>query len=340
MKLKKKWKILLITLLSILILAGGTFIGVNIYIDSLLNKMDNKEQITEQDANISSTVQEQTKERNVVNIALFGTDHDWEESDSTQRRADAIKIVSLDMDNKKIVINSIQRDTLVYLPGDVNDFDKINHSYWYGGANLTMQTINMNFDMNITNYVSFSFDSIEKIVDILEGVDLNLSYGELVQVPGTPSQNADGTYHLNGAQAIAYSRIRNLDSDYVRMQRQNNVIVAIMNSAKGKDIFQLLDLVNKVLPYIETNLSNSNIKNYLTNLITFDLNIEQYKIPANDMDDICNSVSYKGFSPLYVLRSYADQAKLLHQHIYQNDSYQPSEQLLEYEEKIHEKFGY
>lgn len=337
----KKWqKILIGIIVGLLIVSVALFFGVNMYIDSMFNRMEQTEKINVEQANVAESVTEQTKGRNVINIAIFGTDHDDDEGDDASERADATKIISLDMDNKQIVITSLQRDTLVYLPGNVQDFDKFNHSYWYGGAELSLQTINMNFDMDITRYVSFSFESLEKIVDLVGGVDVYLTQAEINQdykpigVSGT-----EGVYHLNGHQALLYSRIRNIDNDYERMQRQNNVIMAIIEAVKSKSIFDLLDLANNALPYVETNLTNGEIKEYLTSLLTFDLSdIQQYQIPEDGFNDV-SIRSYKGFSPLYLLDSYSDAAIQLHKNIYLDDTYQPSEQLLEVESNIYAKFN-
>ena len=123
------------------------------------------------------------------------------------------------------------------------------------------------------------------------------------------------------------------------MQRQNNVITAIIQAVKGKSVFDLIDLANNALPYVETNLTNGEIKDYLTSLITFDLSdIKQYQIPENGASDV-SIRSYKGFSPLYLLNSYSEQAIQLHKNIYLNDNYQPSEQLLEVEKNIYAKFN-
>ena len=78
-------------------------------------------------------------------------------------------------------MTSFQRDTLIYIPEPENDFDKLNHAYWYGGAPLTLKTLNYNFDLDITRYVAFNFDAIEHIIDMIDGIELDESklYGAL-----------------------------------------------------------------------------------------------------------------------------------------------------------------
>lgn len=140
---------------------------------------------------------------------------------------------------------------------------------------------------------------------------------------------------------MAYMRIRYADSDYVRMERQTTVMKAIFTKMKQTPYTQLLTLLNETLPYIETNLSKDEIINLGLDALKIDLaNIEQYQIPTNGYSDINHSVSYKGYSPLYVMNSYQTIVKELHQNIYGDENYQPSDTVLQTETAIYEKFGY
>ena len=340
MKLKKWVKVAIGVLAGTGIISICGYVGVNMYVDSMLNNLNKTDDIKEEEVSIADSVKEQVINTNVVNIALFGTDHDGGEGDDSFERSDATKIISLDMDHKTIMITNLQRDNIIYIPDPINDFDKLNHAQWYGGPQLAVKTINANFDLDITKYVGFSFDSLERIVDLVGGVDIYLTRAEISQQIKPLGVYGDaGVYHLNGHQALTYCRIREIDSDYTRMERQNNVIMAIIDKVKDKNILELVDLANQIMPYIETNLSNEDIKSYLMSLLTFDLsNIKQYQVPEGGFDDI-NVRSYKGYHPLYLLRSYSDMVKQLHKNIYNDDNYQPSEQLLEIEKSIYEYFG-
>ena len=341
MKLRKWVKVTIGAITGVIAVSAVGYIGINMYVDSLISNVNQTEEIKYEDAKIATSVSEQTKDRNVVNIAMFGTDHDADESDSASERADANKIISLDFDNKQIKITSVQRDNLIYIPDPIDDFDKLNHAYWYGGPQLSIKTLNANLDLDITKYVSFSFSSVEKIVDLLGGVDIYLNNAEL-SVTGKYSlgiNGSAGTYHLNGHQALVYCRTRSVDSDYQRIERQNAVISAIVSTLKSKSVFELMGLVDDVLPLIETNLTASEIKDYVTSCLSFDLNnIQQFKVPANEYEDV-KIRSYKGYSPLYLLRSYSEEVINVHKNIYGDDDYQPSEQLLEIEKNIYDAFG-
>lgn len=299
---KKGKKILIGVLATLLILIGGGFLGVNLYIDSILNKMDQKEEFTEKEVGANKI------DDDVVNIVLLGIDND---DGRNTHRSDVMKVISLDFKSKKIKITSLQRDNLVYIPMQ-KKYDKLNLAYEYNGTEGALSAINYNFDLDITKYVSFSFDSVVHIVDVLGGIEISLTSEEASHLGFATA----GIYTLDGAKALSYSRIRKIDSDYGRMQRQNKVINAVLASVSGKSAFELLDIINSVMPYLETNVSNGTIKNYATSMINFNLSPEQYQFPSGGYDSILASLSLYGYGPHYVLRDFAGEVKLLHDNIY------------------------
>ena len=194
---------------KILLIVAGTLIGLiavigisgNLYVDSLLNKTNRSKKLTDEQAMVNQEVKDQVQDHQIVNIALFGSDNqDWNEwTDTEMQRSDATKIISLDFNAKKIKITSLQRDILVYLPEAYNDYDKLNHAHWRGGPELAIQTINLNFDMDITQYVGFSFEATVKLVDLVGGIDLYLTAEETHQkIRDLQIDGDDGVYHLNG----------------------------------------------------------------------------------------------------------------------------------------------
>lgn len=301
-KAKKRLIVILSVLLAVIVAFG---VGVNLYIDSFLNKLDRSKSISGDDVNLAKL------EGNVTNIALLGIDKD----DGGGSRTDVVKLISLDYDHKKIKITSIQRDNLVYQPME-DRYEKLNHAYMWDGVEGTLSALNYNFDLNITQYVKFDFDSVETIVDILGGVDIALTDAEAASL----GVGAAGIYHLNGAQTLAYSRIRNLDSDYGRMARQTNVINAVLASVKGQSVSELLNTASHVLPYIETNVTNNEMKSMALAVVGFDLgNTEQFQFPSEGYGSILASLSLYGYGPHYVLNDFAGEVKLLHDNIYEKD---------------------
>ena len=329
----KRFKILWIVLGTIVVLVGGGFIFANYVIDSTLGKMTTTEKLEKEEAEISEEVIAKEEESQVVNIAIFGVDKN---GDQTDGRSDAMKVLSLDAKNNVAKITSIQRDTLIYIPGVKQDFEKLNHAYAYGGATLAMQTINYNFDLDLTRYVAINFEGVQHVIDAMGGIELEIKEYE---VPYISNVSKSGYQH--GEQALGYMRVRYADSDYVRMDRQTTVMKAMFSKLTTLGYTELLSLLNDCLPYVETNLTKDEILSLGMQALKVDLgNIQTYQVPRGGYEDINHTVSYNGYSPLYVMNSYQDMVKDLHQNIYGDDNYEPSQTVKDTEAKIYEKFGY
>lgn len=331
-------KLLLVILVLILLVGCSVYFGANLVMDSVLNEMDQQEIIEVENAEIAPEVLEQVQERKVINVVLFGADTDEGVESTDEDRSDVMKIVSLDYDNKKIKITSLERDVVVYIPGDRQEYGHFNWAYWFGGPELAVKTINYNLDLDITQYVTFNFRAVTELIDLIGGVDITLTAAEAKYfVDGHIDHNAvKGVNHMNGKVALSYARLREIDSNFSRMERQNNVIRAVINKLKSKSVIELMELVKKMMPYISTNLTNDDIKDYLVNILSFDLmNIETYTEPSGQYNDICRCPGLGG----YLVRSYSGMVKNLHLNIYGNEDYQPSQTVLDNEKRIYDTYG-
>ena len=161
-------------------------------------------------------------------------------------------------------MTSLVRDTYVEI-GD-RGFDKLNHAYAFGGPELAIQTINKNFDLNIEDYVTVDFWAVEKIIDAVGGVEVDVSNEEFPLVNGYLSElNANspegdyvseitktGMQTLNGRQAVAYMRIRYVgDGDFERMQRQREVMQVALGKLDSISLTNALDMVNDLLSTVK-----------------------------------------------------------------------------------------
>ena len=290
-----------IIILIILLIGSGFLITHHYY-----SLMATTERLEQSDVGILNELVEKEEESNIVNIAVLGIDQDGDGSDG---RSDAIKVISLDMNNKKVKLTSFQRDTLIYIPEPENDFDKLNHAYWYGGAPLTLKTLNYNFDLDITRYVAFNFDAIEYIIDTIDGIELDVHENELkvtndfIQhlnslsetVEDAPYLTTGGLQMLSGRQAMAYMRNRYVGDDFDRMNRQNKVMEAMIDKVMNQSYTELLGLLDACLPYVETNLTKNEIISFGTKVLTFDIktvffNIFQHKINRyQSLGDLCHA---------------------------------------------------
>lgn len=325
-------------LFRIFIILLAFVVALSIYLDTILNKMD-REKTNKNELNITEQFKKTHNNRHVKNIALFGVDNDGNDTTSLdEARSDAIKIISLDYDERKIKISSIERDLVVYIPGEHQDYGHLNWAYAFGGAKLALQTLNYNFDLDLENYVTISFGSLEYLVDIIGGVDIYLTNAEINQTSAPLNINGpEGVYTLNGAQALSYSRIRKIDSDFARMDRQNAVITAAIAKMKTMNPADIINVISDMMPYINTNLSNNQIKTLLAEMIIFDTNnIETYKEPAGELFDLYDAA---GIGGNYV-SSYVDMVKDLHKNIYGIDDYNPSQTIKDTETEILNRYAY
>lgn len=210
-------------------------------------------------------------------VALFGID--TEEGDNG--RSDAIMLASVDSHNNRIRLCSIARDTRVDIEGYGKS--KLNAAYSYGGGALALQTINDSFGLHVSGYIAVNFSGMADIVDQLGGVEVNLSDGELEYLGSHGAGLEIGQdVLLNGEQAVAYSRIRYLDSDDVRTSRQREVLEGLLDKVRGLDSEQYPQLLNRLLEQCTTNLSQAELLALIAQLTPKDTDIRQHAIPSEE----------------------------------------------------------
>jgi len=258
----------------------------------------------------------------IINIALFGVDRrDVDEAS----RSDAIMVLSIDLVHKKIKMSSVMRDTYVEIKnhGDT----KINHAYAYGGPQLAIRTLNENFDLNIRDYVTVDFFKLEKIIDTIGGVTIDVenneislinSYmGEVAAIEKKPilEVTKSGPQILNGLQAVAYSRIRyTAGGDFVRTERQRTILSAMLTKVQSLGVTEFPSVVSKLLPFTETSIKSTDIiklgiKVFASNIMT----LEQERFPV---DGYCKGKMMD--SVWYLVTDIEATKDQLHKYIYED----------------------
>lgn len=317
--MKKFLKIFGISITSIILLA---IILAVVYVKVMLNKI-NYEKLSREQITMNEGVAETlTGYRNIVILGLDARDNTFENS-----RSDCIIIVSINKDTKDIKLVSIYRDS--YLQIEDYGLDKINHAYAYGRAQLAINSINKNLDLNITEYVTINFDSVINIVDAIGGVEIYVTDAEATQIPEIYS---GGTYNLNGKQALAYGRIRKIDSDYARTERMRHVIEKVFEKAQKMDVLTLNNLVNELLPSVYTNITQTEILKMVPK-------INDYKIVTSigwpyEVRGITLNAWYG------VPVTLETNVKQLHTELFEDEEYEVSETVKEISQKIINKTGY
>lgn len=225
------------------------------------------------------------------NILLIGVDaREDEEAEST--RSDTMMLVTIDTRNKQIKLTSFLRDMYLEIPGYRED--KLNAAQSHGGTQLLVDTLEYNFKIDIDNYMLVSFDMFTAIIDKLGGVDVEITDKEAQYINSKdhmsredgfafPEELSGGMQHFTGAQALWYSRIRYLDSDFMRTQRQRKVITAIVKEAVGQSPFALLDMVEEIMPMVKTDLTEDEMLDLGIHALAYlRYDIVQMQVPLDD----------------------------------------------------------
>lgn len=225
-----------------------------------------------------------------TNILLLGCDS---YTKNNRQRTDSMIIVSINAQEGVLKMTSLMRDTWVAVPGG-GGHRKLTELCTLGGPEMTMQAINESFGMEIDKYALISMAGIAEIIDLLGGLDLDVTEEErkalnrglfdLSGLSGMEQLEQSGTgVHLNGNQATAYARIRRIDSDYVRTERQRIVLLAMAEKIRsGASAATMLTIVTTLMDYVETNLSLTEIMTIALAGLKMDLSqVEQLRLPAD-----------------------------------------------------------
>ena len=219
--------------------------------------------------------------KDVINILLIGQDARPGEG---RARSDSMILVSLNQKTNKIHMVSFMRDLYVQIPGYLDN--RINAAFALGGPELLNATLNTNFGVTVDGNVEVNFDAFSAIIDILGGVDIELDWEETGYMNQHGYAVSQGVNHMDGETALIYARMRYVSGgDYGRTERQRKVIEAVMTSLKNAKVTDLLNLVNQVLPYVTTDLTDAEIISYATKGLTAlskGAEISSNRIPADD----------------------------------------------------------
>ncbi len=326
-KKKKKKNIflrILLFLFILIIIFVATAIATSLwFVNDKLDKLNYVNDVTKEDVSVDEQVDESLSEYR--NIALLGID--TREDTFSGSRSDCIIIVSINNNTKDVKLLSVYRDT--YLDIEGHGLDKVTHAYAYGGPRLTLSTLNRNLDLNISEFVTVNFETVRTVVNAIGGVDITVTAAEASQISGI---SGAGTYTLNGDQALAYSRIRKIDTDYQRTERMRTVLNAVFEKVKTLDITQLNALLDTVLPHLSTNISKNDIIALLPDLLSYHVtNSEGWPYETRG---ITLNLWYG------IPVTLEENVKQLHENLFGEENYEPSETVKSISNQIIQKTGY
>jgi len=318
-KRKKKKALFIVEIIILLILALGLFAW------SKFSKL-NRNEIKTGDIIINEQAKEATS--GYTNIALFGVDSQEGQLEK-DTRSDALMIASINNKTKEVKLVSVYRDT--YLDNTNGEFRKATEAYYFGGPERSINMLNKNLDLNITDYVTVDFNVMAKVVDELGGVEINVEEDEIVhinnyQVGGSQITGMDyvpvtyaGPQTLNGLQALSYCRIRaTAGNDFRRTERQRAVLSEMLNKAKSADLIRLNNVADEVIKEMSTSFSGAEILFLLKDILAYDMS-ENTGFPYNSMP-VLDPVAGDCVVPVNL----ADNVAQLHQWLFRTENYTPS----------------
>lgn len=312
-KTKASWKRRTLSgLCVVLALILTVMVAVTVYYESLLGKinrpgntgtltLEELEQLLQEDiaeatgtgpevdddeVHISGADQIVTGQ-DTINIMLVGQDARPGEK---RARSDTMILCTIRKSDGSVTLTSFLRDTYVKIPGVRKG--KMNTAYAYGGMELLADTMLENFGIQIDNTVEVSFTGFMDVIDTIGGVEVELTAEEAAFLNrdgnsgvtnNTDWNLKEGKNLLDGAQALGYARIRKLDNDFGRSERQRKVLAAVVEQVRDLNLAQLNGLVNQLVGLITTDMTNAEITGYVLELFPLlaDLKINTQRIPID-----------------------------------------------------------
>ncbi len=282
------------------------------------------------------------------NILLVGVDARDNESLTSKVRSDVMMVCSINKKTNEIKLASVYRDTYMKM-ADGRGYQKANSALFYGDVYDTINTLNMNLDLYLTDYVVVNWAAVAKCINLLGGIEADITeefitkgfynslVTETVESTGIPSNQiwVPGHYTLDGVQAVAYCRVRHSDSDYQRTARQREVMSQLLQKAQDEvkrgNVGLLISMMQEVTENVRLSISDGDLLNMIINARSFAL-VDQTGYPfdksgAHWVGDI--TIEYP-VVPINV----ENNVRQLHQFLYGDNGYEPSKMLKEISEYV------
>ena len=283
------------------------------------------------------------KQEGYTTIALFGGDS-REGQLEAGTHADTIIVASIDNETKEIKLMSIYRDTLVQETD--GRLKKANNAYFQGGPQEAINMLNRNFDLDIEHYVTVDFKALADTIDLLGGIEMDVSAEEAVEtnkyivetamvVDKEVNYVSEGVQILDGVQAVTYARIRkNVGGDYARTERQRLVIQKVVEKAKQTDLVTINAIIDKVFPQVSTSFSLGELVKLAAGVLQYELG-ETSGFPFEHADS-----SIEGVGSVVVPLGVAENVEELHAFLYPKDEYTVSQTVVDIASEIEDASGY
>ncbi len=261
-------------------------------------------------------------------IAVFGVDS-RNGSTGAGNQSDVNMIACVNQDTGEIKLVSLYRDT--YLNTGDGRYSKFNEAYAKGGPEQALKYLNKNLDLNITDYITFSWKAVADGINILGGVDINITNSEFKYINsfitetvnstgvGSHQLTSAGMNHLDGVQAVAYGRLRLMDNDYKRTERQREVIAQVFEKAKAADYSVLNNILVVVLPEVSTNLEFADLTQVALNTTKY------YLSETTGFPFTCGDANMGSKGACVIPQTLSSNVSQLHAFLFDDEDYDPTQ---------------
>lgn len=306
--MSKALKIILIILAVLLVLTGAAAIFVNQKLNRITFDEDHAEpaaatpsSAVSTEAPLADDEERDDSGSKIINLLLVGSDKRIPNTDDIGR-GDCEILCHMDSRRGVVRLVSIERAVGVPVQSKNGGYDLITHAYRYDGGAVLSQTVSEMFDVELEGYVNVDYEAFEKIVDAIGGVDIELTDLEAWALNrgryNKPSL-IGGLNHLDGSDALAYCRLRSIDSDFGRVERQRKTIAACMKQVKTLSLSEMNDALNAVLPFVNTNLTKTQLAGMILKAPKFLKNIDVEGMTIPEKNDYTYINRWDGIGPCW-----------------------------------------
>lgn len=336
---KRHYRALIITLilLEFLIILPGIF-ATRLFLKKYNMLQRDPNFNIEKETNPNLNVEKVANMKGYWTVALFGVDS-RNNSVGKGNNADVIIIANVNQENEEIKLVSVFRDSYLNLD-DQGSYNKINQAYFRGGPELAIKALNKNLDIQIDDYATFNWKAVADAINILGGVDVNLTKAEFYYINAFITETVEGTgvgshqlksagpNHLDGVQAVAYARLRKMDTDFARTERQRAIIQKCFDKLQVANFSVINNVMEVVFKQILTSVT-------LNDIIPAARNIKKYKIADTigfPMQRGDANMGKKG--DCVIPQTLESNVVALHKFLFNEDNYQPSDMVKKISAKI------
>lgn len=277
-------------------------------------------------------------------VAVFGVDS-RDGNLGAGALSDVIMLASINRKTGDVNLTSVYRDTYLQID-DEGKYHKINEAYFKGGPKQAIAALNRNFDLDIDDYVTFNWKAVAEGLNVLGGVDLDISDKEFAYINAFITETVQGTglgsvqlehsgmNHLDGVQAVAYARLRLMDTDFNRTARQRKVLELAMQKAKAASKKTLVATAMTVMPDIQTSIGADDI-------LDIAKTVKKYNIQNAVGFPFSRDTTNVGKMNVVVPATLVSNVAQLHPFLYGDDAagYTPSAKVQEISAHIQKKTG-